>query len=202
MSVKTPADILLDIEAQISASWGNTTLSDPQSNVSDPLVQSQLPAAVGLSRLYERLEAFTAGLSPRSATGQKLSTVAELMGQPRSLAIPSFVPVFFTGSQCSNIPVDTVLIDHSGVEWKTLSNARINREGFAYVNAQSSVGAHDLFVGELNLQGSITGVTYATNPTQPDVGGDSESDEALRRRLFNIRPHWRLPESKNGLLKV
>lgn len=187
--------VLADIEARLSAVYGPTTLSNPSLYASDPLVQTQLPAAIGLSKLHDRFEAFVGRLTPLTAEGADLTAVAALMGQARRTGMPSYVPVVINGVSNSEVLGGTVLVDDKGIEWQTLETVQLGRSERAFTDAMSAIGAHDLNRGELRLQTPIPGVEFVTNAARPDVGGIEESDEALRRRLLGMNPHWRVKET-------
>ena len=181
---------------------GNTPLFNIAQNASSPTVQMKLHDLEGLRRLYGRLHSHLSGLSPKTACGSQLDTVAGFMGQSRKINFKSVVPIVFCGASCDSCNIiegGTKFTDAKGREWETLNNVEL-KNGYGFVNAASvDNGAFDLQNGELELIDPIKGVHLATNSATPDMGGGEQSDESFRRSLLNLRPHWRVKETGDAV---
>lgn len=194
MTPQTPEQILTDLAAEIQADWGPTPLQDPVANRSDNLVRLVSHWAVSISDLQWAFEAFIQRNNIAALEGELLTAAAAVRGITRKTGALSKTTIMVTGLNGTTLPAGSELMDRFGMNWITQSDIKLSPKGAGCAFGQGvacaeTSGSFTLFPGELRYDNIATPyINAATNGIMLEIGGEQESDDALRNRILNRGP--------------
>ena len=128
-----------------------------------------------------------ASRNPNFASGVSLDYLVALNGLRRMLATYSTATVTASGTEGTQIPAGSRIMDANGNQWATVADATIGSGGTVSISVKAAVAGH------INAEaGSITqimsptaGWVSVTNALPAVAGRDVETDAELRERRFS-----------------
>ena len=183
MSIKTRTKILAEM-----VEWSRNNNSSITNFNKGGVARAIFNAiAAQLAQLYYNMHQVFRSARIMFANGDDLEIAVAPRSMKRRGASFSTVPVNFSGTAATSIPLGSKVGTTSGSEYATVGSASIGSNGKVTISCQAiTAGSASMIkAGEISvIVDVISGLTTVSNDT-PSVGGfDQESDELLRNRAI------------------
>jgi len=203
---QSPNEIIKDYGDRLAVDFGPNVLQDPTANRGSNLVRLAAMTALSLSDIQHGVEATIVSQNPNNLEGVALTNYAAQRGVQRKTGTKSKAVAVVTGQQGSTLTAGSQLRDRYGSVWNVTADITLDSVGIGCafgtgVVCSDVAGSFLLDDGELVFDNAtIPFIFAATNGQMLEVGGQEESDEALRNRLLSRGPLSNVIGSKDNAI--
>lgn len=147
------------------------------------------PVSLAIWKVYEGMKALLPIVYIDETSGPYIDKRCSEVGITRKPGTKAKVVLHFTGAENALVPIGTVFLTPTGLEFVTKHSATVT-EGTATASAEAEeVGANYNVTADsiVNQYNSISGINSVTNPLPAEGGADPESDADLVKRYYNYK---------------
>lgn len=203
---QSPNEIIKDYGDKLAVDFGPNVLQDPTANRGSNLVRLAAMTALSLSDIQHGVEATIVSQNPNNLEGVALTNYAAQRGVQRKTGTKSKAVAVVTGQQGSTLSAGDQLKDRYGSVWNVTADITLDSVGVGCAFGTGVVcsdvpGSFTLDQGELVFDNTMSPFIFAaTNGQMLEVGGQQESDQALRNRLLTRGPLASVVGTKDNAL--